>query len=522
VDLIEVDAASRTKVDDTREMLDNVQYAPTSGKFKVYLIDEVHMLSGHSFNALLKTLEEPPAHVKFLFATTDPQKVPVTVLSRCLQFNLRAMRPEQVENQLVKILNSEGMEFDQTALHAISKAADGSMRDGLSLLDQAIAQGGGSVHLADVESMLGTISAEHSKGLLNALAEQNVDKIMQVVADMADHAVDFVAALDELLTQLYHVCLAQIAPSALAVKDIDTSSISEMAKSVNAETIQLYYQIGLISKRDIALAPSLRVGFEMAMLRMLAFEPSQEGEQTPIASHGDGQHGSSPQQGQQLIRPTAGPQASMGKTLPANAELNPGSVGLIRPAQKPTRPAPVMAAAPPNVSDSNQNPPSIDQQRVMEQAPRAMDSGSSQGPKPAQVARPTPIAVTLSGNNEWGELVEQSELVGFAKELAMHCACEKLSDDKVILSLSPKVQHLLKPDRIAQIQDQIQKVLNTKAEFIIEIEESDKETPAECLERLGVEQIEQTRQGLHDDPGVQALMSEFGATINEQSIKPKF
>jgi DNA polymerase-3 subunit gamma/tau len=522
VDLIEVDAASRTKVDDTREMLDNVQYAPTSGKFKVYLIDEVHMLSGHSFNALLKTLEEPPEHVKFLFATTDPQKVPVTVLSRCLQFNLRAMRPEQVENQLVKILSSEGMEFDQTALHAISKAADGSMRDGLSLLDQAIAQGGGSVHLADVENMLGTISAEHSKGLLNALAEQNVDKIMQVVADMADHAVDFVAALDELLTQLYHVCLAQIAPSALAVKDIDTSSISEMAKSVNAETIQLYYQIGLISKRDIALAPSLRVGFEMAMLRMLAFEPSKDSGQMPIESPSDGQHSSSPQLAQQLIPPTAAPQTSMGKTLPAIAELNPGSMDSNRLAEKPTRPAAVMASAPSNVSASNQNSPSIDQHRVMEQAPPAMGGASSQGPKSAQVARPTPIAVTLSGNNEWGELVEQSELVGFAKELAMHCACEKLSDDKVVLSLSPKVQHLLKPDRIAQIQDQIQKVLSTKAEFIVEVEESDKETPAECLERLGVEQIEQTRQGLHDDPGVQALMSEFGATINEQSIKPKF
>jgi DNA polymerase-3 subunit gamma/tau len=522
VDLIEVDAASRTKVDDTREMLDNVQYAPTSGKFKVYLIDEVHMLSGHSFNALLKTLEEPPEHVKFLFATTDPQKVPVTVLSRCLQFNLRAMRPEQVENQLVKILSSEGMEFDQAALHAISKAADGSMRDGLSLLDQAIVQGGGSVHLADVEDMLGTISAEHSKGLLNALADQDVDKIMQVVADMADHAVDFVAALDELLTQLYHVCLAQIAPSALAVKDIDTSSISELAKSVSAETIQLYYQIGLISKRDIALAPSLRVGFEMAMLRMLAFEPSKDSGQMPIESPSDGQQISDPQQGQQLNRLTTAPQASIQEPFSENAEISSVTVGSIRPAEKPVMPRHVPAATPQNVSAPSQNSPTIDRHRVMEQVPQTMGNASSQGPKPAQVASPSPIAVTLSGNNEWGELVEQSELVGFAKELAMHCACERLSDEKVVLSLSPKVQHLLKPDRVAQIQTQIQNLLNTKAEVFVEVEESDKETPAECLERLGVEQIEQTRQGLHDDPGVQALMSEFGATINEQSIKPKF
>lgn len=521
VDLIEVDAASRTKVDDTREMLDNVQYAPTSGKFKVYLIDEVHMLSGHSFNALLKTLEEPPEHVKFLFATTDPQKVPVTVLSRCLQFNLRAMRPEQVENQLVKILSSEGMEFDQAALHAISNAADGSMRDGLSLLDQAIAQGGGSVHLADVENMLGTISAEHSNGLLNALADQDVDNIMQVVADMADHAVDFVAALDELLTQLYHVCLAQIAPNALAVKDIDTSSISELAKSVSAETIQLYYQIGLISKRDIALAPSLRVGFEMAMLRMLAFEPSKDSGGIPIESPSDDQQNSSSQQGQrELNRPATTPQASVQEPSPENPEISSVTVGSIRPAEKPV--TPVLAAAPPNVSAPNQNPPTVDRHRVMEQAPQTMGNAASQSPKPAQITSPTPIAVTLSGNNEWGELVEQSELVGFAKELAMHCACERLSDEKVVLSLSPKVQHLLKPDRVAQIQTHIQSVLNTNAEVFVEVEESDKETPAECLDRLGVEQIEQTRQGLHDDPGVQALMSEFGATINEQSIKPKF
>jgi len=274
VDLIEIDAASRTKVDDTRELLEGVQYAATSGKFKVYLIDEVHMLSGHSFNALLKTLEEPPEHVKFLFATTDPQKLPVTVLSRCLQFNLRAMRPEQVENQLVKILGSEGLAFDQSALHAIAKAADGSMRDGLSLLDQAIAQGGGEVRLADVESMLGTIKSEHTEAILKALSTQDVDQALAVVSDMADNAVDFSVALDDVLMQLYYVSLAHIAPGSLDATDANMSLISTVAQSLSPETVQLFYQIGLISKRDIPLAPNLRVGFEMALLRMLAFEPS--------------------------------------------------------------------------------------------------------------------------------------------------------------------------------------------------------------------------------------------------------
>ncbi|MFT6723596.1 MAG: DNA polymerase-3 subunit gamma/tau, partial [Arenicella sp.] len=274
VDLIEVDAASRTKVDDTRELLENIHYAPSVGKFKVFLIDEVHMLSTHSFNAMLKTLEEPPEHVKFLFATTDPQKLPVTILSRCLQFNLRAMRPDQVENQLVKILGSEGIEFDQAALHAIAKAADGSMRDGLSLLDQAIAQGGGSVKLADVESMLGTIKSAQTEAILRALADQDIDQALSVVAEMADSSVDFSVALDDVLMQLYYVSLAQLAPNSLSATDANQALITSVAQAIPVETLQLFYQIGLISKRDIPLAPSLRVGFEMALLRMLAFEPN--------------------------------------------------------------------------------------------------------------------------------------------------------------------------------------------------------------------------------------------------------
>ena len=278
VDLIEVDAASRTKVDDTRELLENVQYAPTVGKYKVYLIDEVHMLSGHSFNALLKTLEEPPEHVKFLFATTDPQKLPITVLSRCLQFNLRAMRPEQIENQLVKIVSSEQIEFDQSALSSLANAADGSMRDGLSLLDQAIAQGGGSVRQADVATMLGTLNSAHSNAILTALLNQDASELLNVVADMADSAVDFSIAIDEVLMQLYAISVMQLAPSSSSVAmDSNTALIEQFAESIEPATIQLYYQIGLISKRDIALAPSLRVGFEMAILRMIAFEPEAEG-----------------------------------------------------------------------------------------------------------------------------------------------------------------------------------------------------------------------------------------------------
>ena len=533
VDLIEVDAASRTKVDDTRELLENVQYAPTSGKYKVYLIDEVHMLSGHSFNALLKTLEEPPEHVKFLFATTDPQKLPVTVLSRCLQFNLRAMRPEQVENQLVKILGNEGISFDQPALHAIARAADGSMRDGLSLLDQAIAQGGGEVKSADVERMLGTIKTEHTNAILTALAQQNVDQALQVVAEMADLGVDFSVALDDVLIQLYHTSLAQVAPNSLAAADTDKAFISELAGQMTAETVQLYYQIGLLSKRDVALAPSLRVGFEMALLRMLAFDPETSGDavkpavepvtavqaQTPSGA-ASAQPQMAPEPDTRQVSPEPPVQAPE-PTVQAAPPREPEPAPVIRQAPTAVPSAPVPAAPEPRPESSAVAPNSVRPAPAPMPAPAPVTE--SQPPVDSQaVAEPQPsaIAVTLAGNNEWGELVEQTSLIGLPKELAMNCACERFAEDKIQLCLAPNLQHLLKPERVENIQQAVQAVLNSQVQVELEVEQSDKETPAECLARLGHEQFEQTKQSIKNDPGVQALMSEFGATLNEESIKP--
>jgi len=274
VDLIEVDAASRTKVDDTRELLDNVQYAPTRGRYKIYLIDEVHMLSAHSFNALLKTLEEPPPHVKFLFATTDPQKLPVTVLSRCLQFNLKPLQADQIVDQLRRILDSESIEFDQPALQLVGRFADGSMRDGLSLLDQAIAHGAGTVHEAEVRGMLGTIDDSHLRAILTGLITQDVDAVLAAVAALADRSPDYAAALDEILLNLYHATLAQMAPAALAAKGVHDETVNELAQKLSAEDLQLYYQIGMLGKRDLNLAPDPRSGFEMVFLRMIAFRPT--------------------------------------------------------------------------------------------------------------------------------------------------------------------------------------------------------------------------------------------------------
>ena len=274
VDLIEVDAASRTKVDDTRELLDNVQYAPTRGRYKVYLIDEVHMLSGHSFNALLKTLEEPPPHVKFLLATTDPQKVPVTVLSRCLQFNLKRLSGEQIAGQLQKILLAEDITCDGASVALLARAADGSMRDALSLLDQAIAFGGGKLVESEVRDMLGTLDQDSIERLLQALAANNPQGLLSVVAGIAEHGGDYEAALDGLLLALHRVSLAQVDPALASKNNEQREQVLVHAGSLSREDVQLYYQIGLHGKRDLPLSPDPRTGLEMVLLRMLAFRPA--------------------------------------------------------------------------------------------------------------------------------------------------------------------------------------------------------------------------------------------------------
>jgi len=274
VDLIEVDAASRTKVDDTRELLDNVQYAPTRGRYKVYLIDEVHMLSGHSFNALLKTLEEPPPHVKFLLATTDPQKLPVTVLSRCLQFNLKRLPAESIAAQMRKILDAEGIQHDDVSIKLLAHAADGSMRDGLSLLDQAIAYAGGQVSESEVRAMLGTIDQDFIGRLLHALAAGNVGALLKSVAEATEYGLDYEALLKELLLALHRIALAQADP-ALAEGDGD---VLAYASAMSPQDVQLYYQIGLLGSRDLPYAPDPRAGLEMTLLRMAAFRPAEAGQ----------------------------------------------------------------------------------------------------------------------------------------------------------------------------------------------------------------------------------------------------
>ncbi len=277
VDLLEIDAASNTGVDDVREVIENAQYAPSRGRFKVYLVDEVHMLSKAAFNALLKTLEEPPPHVKFLLATTDPQKLPVTVLSRCLKFNLKRLLPEQISGQMRHILGAENIAYEDSAIGELARAADGSLRDGLSLLDQAIAYGGGALHADDVRTMLGSVARGQVLGVLDALAAGDGERLLTECTQIASYSPDFGGVLDDLASVLHRLQLIQLIPGYQPEEGSDDDgALVALAERMTPEDVQLYYQIATSGRRDLVLAPDARTGFEMALLRMLAFRPGDD------------------------------------------------------------------------------------------------------------------------------------------------------------------------------------------------------------------------------------------------------
>lgn len=315
LDLIEVDAASRTKVEDTRDLLDNVQYAPNQGRYKVYLIDEVHMLSGHSFNALLKTLEEPPPHVKFLLATTDPHKIPVTVLSRCLQFNLKRLLPTQILQQMEFILQQEKIESEDAALKLLARAADGSMRDGLSLLDQAIVFGNGRVSAEQVSAMLGTVAQQPVDNLLTALADGDAAAILGKIDEIANLTPDFSDVLQQILQFLHRIAMVQQVPGVIN-HEFDADMIAALASRFTPEDVQLYYQIGLIGQRDLDLTPDPRSGFEMVMLRMLTFRPAAQ-EPNPVKP------AQPPRTAlKQETKPQQPPATAVNQTAPVQAPVN--------------------------------------------------------------------------------------------------------------------------------------------------------------------------------------------------------
>jgi len=457
IDLIEVDAASRTKVDETRELLENVQYAPTRGRYKVYLIDEVHMFSNHSFNALLKTLEEPPPHVKFLLATTDPQKLPVTILSRCLQFNLKRLPQHMIAGHLTDVLKREGIEAEAPALIELARAADGSMRDALSLLDQAIAFGGGVVHETEVRAMLGTIERGQVYAILRALAQQDGATLLAEIAQLAEQAPDFSSVLAELLSLLQRIAVAQTVPDALDDSYGDRDTVVELAQLLSAEDVQLYYQIGLIGRRDLPLSPDARAGLEMILLRMLAFRP----------------------QGVELQSTSAAPART---AAPAPAPVS-------------ARPAP---AAKPAVS-SQAKPPA---------AAVAVPAST------AASAR----AVTASG--DWPALIEAMQLRGMVRQLAENCTLAEQNDQLIRLNLDPNHVQLNSPALEKKLAEALSAQFGRDIKLRIEAEVAREETPAQQQSRLARERQLAAEQSIAEDDTVRNLEETFDAQVQRDTVRP--
>ena len=453
VDLIEVDAASRAKVDETRDLMDNVQYAPSVGRYKVYLIDEVHMFSGHSFNALLKTLEEPPPHVKFLLATTESKKIPVTILSRCLQFNLKHLSAEQIETQLEKVLKSESIESDAISRNLIAKSADGSLRDALSLLDQAIAYGDGRLQEAQVRTMLGTIDSLELNELLEALVSGDAQAVLQCTDHMAEHNPDYDSVLVELLSILQRIAICQIVGSDDAEQD---EMINTLSQRISKEDVQLYYQVGIMGRKDLPVAPDPRTGFEMTLIRMLAFRPA--GAATPEAR----------------------------KAITEPSKVKPPETKSVETSQI-------------------RSIETVSTESVQAEAPQAIVTETNAEPE---------------GTVNWQSIIDEMALIGLAKELAGHCALKEHSKDKVHLVLSPDKEHLLNQTQKDRLSNALEMRFGKGTQLKISIEEPEAETPAEKRAREQREKQQAAESSLKGDDNVRAMEEMFGATLDEKSIRP--
>jgi DNA polymerase-3 subunit gamma/tau len=519
VDLIEVDAASRTKVDDTRELLDNVQYAPTRGRYKVYLIDEVHMLSTHSFNALLKTLEEPPPHVKFLLATTDPQKLPVTVLSRCLQFNLKRMPVGQIAEHMKALLEKEGVPYEPAGLRLVAQAADGSMRDGLSLLDQLIAFGGGKAGEPEARAMLGTISRDHVERLAEQLASMNVQELMQCARSLEEFAPDYAQVLDEIAGLLVRVAMKQTVSNYEGDDLYAPELLERLAKALSPEDIQLYYQTAIVGRRDLALAPDPRTGFEMTLLRMIAFRPASD------ASGGVTQTAANPAPTTAIrggaAAQTATQTASYGGSQGPAARVAPGGASGAAAAR-----AAALAGAKGGTAGRTAAPLGA-QSAPAGAASREPHTDGSGSTRREDGADQSPAAGGATGDNgslsvdtSWASLLNQLDLQGAARQLASHCALLGRQKGLVRLALDPRVKFVRTPAQEEKIAQAFSRYYGETMRLEFTTAAADMETPAQAEQRASQEELETARQAFESEPGVQGLRERFGATLLPDTVRP--
>ncbi|MGL5426055.1 MAG: DNA polymerase III subunit gamma/tau [Serratia fonticola] len=562
VDLIEIDAASRTKVEDTRDLLDNVQYAPARGRFKVYLIDEVHMLSRHSFNALLKTLEEPPAHVKFLLATTDPQKLPVTILSRCLQFHLKAMDVEQIRTQLETVLLAEHITSDARALQLLARAADGSMRDALSLTDQAIAMGQGQVTTDTVSQMLGTLDDEQPLAILEALVSADGEKVMAQVAQAASRGVDWENLLVETLALLHRIAMVQLLPSVL---DNHYAAIEqrlrELARTLPPTDVQLYYQTLLVGRKELAFAPDRRMGVEMTLLRALAFHPKAVIPE-PVAmvqtapAQPQGNMAVAPPSPYPDAPPPSGQAASVQNTQPTNlpdatAQLLKARTQLLRQqgasTAKKNEPAAPGIARPAN--SALERLASVTERSQKRQAekivtekpakPEAYRWRALTEPEAAPEPLATPKALRTALEHEktpelsaklvvesierdpWAAEIDQLKIPKLVQQLALNAFKQQLAPDSICLHLRSSQRHLNSPSAQKTLAQALSELHGRTVELsVVEDDNPAERTPLEWRQAIYEEKLAQARQSIVADTNIQTLRRFFDADLDEESIRP--
>lgn len=579
IDLLEIDAASNTGVDDVREVIENAQYMPSRGKYKVYLIDEVHMLSKAAFNALLKTLEEPPEHVKFLLATTDPQKLPVTVLSRCLQFNLKRLDEDQIQGQMTRILAAEEIEADGSAIVQLAKAADGSLRDGLSLLDQAIAYAGGALREDVVRTMLGTVDRTQVAAMLDALAEGDGPRLLQVVAALAEFSPDWSGVLEALAEGLHRIQVQQLVPGAAVAEGLDATAFAERLRP---EVVQLWYQMALNGRRDLPLAPSPRAGFEMAVLRMLAFRPAAAVPPVPKSvegaaggnvaggGSGAGTHEATPAAAAAPAGPApatqvAAPREPDPEPEPApQPEPDPTPEPEPVPVEEPVSPPPVKAEAetPPPAAEaeaSDDLPPwATDEAEARDEALAAEMAGpdaamvapwhelpasvaapsepapperpfrtegiaiAPAAPVPARDTAPQEGVSELATAEDWLDLVANSGLSGPSRQLAANAAFISCQHGTLKLGLSPGFEYLRSERALAALGEMLEKALGQAPKIVVETVETE-HVPAETLHQRADRQRGERQQEAEaifmDDPEVQVLIQQHGARVVSDSIR---
>jgi DNA polymerase-3 subunit gamma/tau len=541
VDLIEVDAASRTKVEDTRELLENVQYAPTRGRYKVYLIDEVHMLSNSSFNALLKTLEEPPPHVKFLLATTDPQKLPVTILSRCLQFNLKNMNPQRIVTHLQFVLEKERVPFEDAGLWQLARSADGSMRDALSLTDQSIAFGDGKITDLDVRTMLGTIDQSLVYDVFTALIAENVQLLLQAVADLAEHSPDYSAALAELIATLHRIAIAQALPEAVDNSQGDRQQIYDFARAISAEDVQLYYQTALLGRRDLPLVPDPRSGFEMVLLRMLAFKPqgvshlpqkiapqkiaskalASKNVTAPTASAETAKTDTAVSSNRLDGEGTEPVKKSSAATVLAELELElePESPGSAIETLSETKPEPE-----PEPVEVSTMPRSIVPELVVEQevSRGQLREHADNESENSDVSKQKKAKINLEELNaeNWFLVYSNIETGGLLQSTVANCQLVGVQSQQIDFLLDERQSTLYDSKHQQYLAELLSDYFSQTVQVLINVGENTADTPAQIIIRRQQERQQQAKVAIESDPVVQQLQESLNATIVADSITP--